>query len=165
MISKALVKLIAIALAVLFAVAAVEKLENYGLFRMQLQKFPFSWPVLQQLAWVIPVTELIIAAFLLLPFTRLKGLFASLFLLGLYTLYLTCMLDIRFQSICYCGEPFQSLSLKMHTIVTLIFVMITGVGVVLSGRLVEPSVRELEKSSFVRSYYEQIDTSLSNSRN
>jgi uncharacterized membrane protein YphA (DoxX/SURF4 family) len=165
MIIKALVKLIAIALSVLFAIAAVDKLDHYAKFRLQLQKFPVTLPVLFWQAWVIPVTELIIAVLLLLPVTRLKALFASLFLLGLYTLYLTCMLEVRFQLTCNCGEPFQSLSLKMHIAFSLGCVFVTGVGVVLSGRLIEPSMLELEKIPFVRPYYEKIDTSLVNSRN
>ena len=165
MITKALVKLIAIALSLLFAITAVDKLEHYAKFSLQLQKFPFSLSVLYWQAWVIPVTELVIAVLLLLPVTRLKALFASLFLLGLYTLYLTCMLDTRFQFTCNCGEPFQSLSLKMHIVLSLGCVFVTGLGVVLSGRLVEPSMRELEKIPFVRPYYGKIDTSLVNSRN
>jgi hypothetical protein len=165
MITKALVKLIAIALAVLFAIAAVGKLEHYARFRLQLQRFPFSLSVLYVQAWIIPVTELIITVLLLLPVTRLKGLFASLFLLGVYTLYLTCMLESRFHHTCNCGEPFQSLSLKMHIVFTLGCVFITGVGVVLSGRLVQPSLRDLKKAPFVERYYEQIDKTLINSRN
>jgi uncharacterized membrane protein YphA (DoxX/SURF4 family) len=165
MITKALIKLIAIALSVLFAYAAVDKLEQYALFRRQLQQFPISLPVLHQQAWVVAVVELIIAALLLLPATRLKGLFASLFLLSLYTLYLTGMLESRFYCTCHCGEPFQSLSLKMHIGVTLICVFFTGVGVVLTGRVMEPSLRDLKKSTFIQPYYEQMDTSFINSKN
>jgi hypothetical protein len=165
MFTKTLVKLIAIALAVLFAIAAVGKLEHYAKFRLQLQKFPVSLPGLCSLAWVIPVIELTIAVLLLLPVTRLKGLFASLFLLGLYTLYLACMLETRFYCTCNCGEPFQSLSLKMHIVFSLVCVFVTGVGVVLYGRLVAPTRRDLEKTPYVRPYYKKIDTSLVNSQN
>ncbi|OQP66447.1 hypothetical protein A3860_13225 [Niastella vici] len=163
--TKALVKLIAIALAVLFAIAAVDKLEHYPKFSLQLQSFPVDLSVLSSHAWFIPVTELILAVLLLLPFTRLKGLFASLFLLGLYTLYLVCMLETRFHSICNCGEPFQSLSLKMHIALTLAAVFVTGVGVVLSGQLVEEPLPKLGAPQIVKPYYEHIDTSLVNSRN
>jgi hypothetical protein len=48
---------------------------------------------------------------------------------------------------------------------TLGCVFITGVGVVLSGRLVQPSLRDLKKTPFVQRYYEQIDKTLINSRN
>jgi hypothetical protein len=165
MFTKTLVKLIAIALAVLFAIAAVDKLEHYAKFRLQLQRFPVSLPGLHSLAWVIPVIELMIAVLLLLPVTRLKGLFASLFLLGLYTLYLVSMLETHFYCTCNCGEPFPSLSLKMHIVFSLVCVFVTGVGVVLYGRLIAPSARVLAKETYVRPYYEQIDTSLVNSRN
>jgi len=163
--TKALVKLIAVALAVLFAIAAVDKLEDYAKFHLQLQRFPVHQSVLYAEAWVIPVTELIVAVFLLVPVTRLKGLFASLFLLSLYTLYLVFMLETRFYCNCNCGEPFQSLSLKMHIALTLASVFVTGVGVVLSGRLVEEPLPKLSKPPIVKTYYEHIDTSLVNSRN
>jgi hypothetical protein len=165
MIARTLVNLISIALAVLFAYAAVDKLEHYALFSLQLQQFPFSIPVVHRQAWAVPVMELIISFLLLLPVTRLKGLFASLFLLSLYTLYLTGMLDSRFYCSCNCGEPFQSLSLKMHIACTLVCVLFTGVGVVLFGRLMSPSLRELEKFPLVRPYYKQTDTSLIESKN
>jgi len=165
MITKALVKLIAIVLSVLFAIAAVDKLENYPKFRLQLQRFPVDLSVLRTQAWIIPATELIIALLLLVPVTRLKGLFATLFLLSLYTLYLVCMLETRFYCICKCGEPFQSLSLKMHIVFTLASVFFTGVGVVLSGRLVDPPLPKLGKPQIIKPFYEHIDTSLVNSRN
>jgi uncharacterized membrane protein YphA (DoxX/SURF4 family) len=165
MLIKALVKLIAIALAVLFAITAVGKLQHYARFRSQLQRFPVDLSVLYVQAWVIPVTELIIAIMLLLPVSRLKGLFASLFLLGVYTLYLTCMLKSRFHCTCSCGEPIQSLTLKTHSVVTLGCVFLRGVGVVLSGRLVQPSQHDLKKAPFVQRYYEQINKTLINSRN
>jgi hypothetical protein len=165
MMTKALVKLIAIALAVLFACTAVDKLEHYALFSLQLQQLPFSNPVLHQQAWVVPGVELIIALLLLLPATRLKGLFASLFLLSVYTLFLTSMLRSLFYCACQCGEPFQSLSLKMHIVFTLVCVFVTGVGVVLFGRIMGPSLSGLKKIPFVPPYCEPIDTSLVNSKN
>lgn len=165
MITKVLVKLIAIALAVLFAYAAVDKLEHYALFSLQLQQFPFSIPVLHQQAWVVSVLELIISFLLLLPATRLKGLFASLFLLSLYTLYLTGKLGSRFYCSCNCGEPFQSLSLKMHIVCTLVCVLFTGLGVVLFGRIMGHSMLEVKKMPFVHPHYKQTDTSLINSKN
>jgi len=163
--TKALVKLIAIALAVLFAIAAVDKLEHYAKFSLQLQSFPVDLSVLSSQAWMIPVSELMVALLLILPLTRLKGLFASLFLLSVYTLYLVCMLETRFHCICNCGEPFRSLSLKMHIAFTLAAVFVTGVGVVLSGRLVEAPLPKLGTAQIVKPYYEHIDTSLVNSRN
>ncbi|THU31172.1 hypothetical protein FAM09_29275 [Niastella caeni] len=165
MITKALVKSIAIALAVLFSYAAVDKLEHYAQFSLQLQRFPLAIPVLFQQPWIIPVVELQIALSLLLPFSRLKGLFASLFLLSLYAIYLSCMLESRLLFTCQCGEPFQSLSLKVHIVLTLGCVFVTGVGVVLSGRIMGPSLRDLKKFPFVRPYYGQIDTSLVSSKN
>lgn len=166
MMTRTLVKLIAITLAVLFASTAVDKLEYYALFSSQLQHFPFSIRELYKQAWIIPIAELIIAVSLLLRATRVKGLFVSLIVLSSYALYLTGMLESRFYCICHCGEPFQSLTLRMHIVFTLVCLLFTGVGVVLSARATESSsFAQPERFPFEQPYHEQIDTSLIKSKN
>jgi len=164
MMTRTLVKLVAITLAVLFGGTAVDKLEHYALFSSQLQHFPFSIRLYKQ-AWIIPVAEILIAVSLLLRVTRVKGLFASLLILSLYTLYLTGKLETRFYCICQCGEPFQSLTLRMHIVFTLGCLLFAGVGLVLSARATEPSSADRGTSPFDPTYHEQIDTSLIKSKN
>lgn len=157
MTTKTLIRFIAVSVAGLFFYAAAVKLDKYSLFQLQLQKFPFSISLIKQQAWMIPVIELLIAGLLLMPAYRLKGLFASLFLFGLYTIYLTCMLDNRYAFPCHCGEVLQSFSLKAHIIFNFVCVFVVGVGIVLCGMATERSVHGNKKFPFVRPDYKPTD--------
>lgn len=156
MTTKSLIRLIAVSLAVLFFYAAVGKLDKYSLFHLQLQKFPFSIPVIQQQPWLVPVTELLITGLLLLPKFRVKGLFSSLFLLSVYTVYLTCLLDKKYRLPCDCGEVLQTLSLRSHIIFNFVCVIVTGVGIVLCGKLMQSPAAD-KKFPFIRPYYKPAD--------
>lgn len=147
MTNKAVIRLIAVSLALLFFYAAVSKLDEYAIFRMQLQKFPLALPLVKHQAWLVPVIEMTIASFLLLPALQVKGLFSALFVLSLYTIYLTCMPGNRFSIPCRCGEPWQSFSLRSNIIFNLFCVLTTGIGVVLCGKVMRPvplSFKEVE---------------------
>jgi methylamine utilization protein MauE len=156
MTTKILIRLIAVSLAVLFFYAAVGKLDDYTIFYLQLQKFPVSIPVIQQHPWLVPVTELGMAGLLLIPSFRVKGLFSSLFLLSVYTIYLTCMLDNKYNLPCDCGEVLQSLSLRSHIIFNFVCVFITGVAIVLCGKGMQTPVSN-KKFPFIRPYYKPAD--------
>jgi hypothetical protein len=138
MTNKAIIRLIAVSLALLFFYAAVIKLDEYAIFRMQLQKFPLALPLVKQQAWLVPVIEMTTASFLLLPSLQVKGLFGTLFVLSLYTIYLTCMPGNRFSVPCHCGEPWQTFSLRSNIIFNLFCVLTTGIGVVLCGKVMQP---------------------------
>jgi uncharacterized membrane protein YphA (DoxX/SURF4 family) len=138
MTTKALIRLIAVSLAVLFFYAAVSKLDQYAIFRVQLQKYPLALPLVKQQAWLVPVIEMVIASFLLFPRLQVKGLFSALFVLSVYTIYLTCIPGDRFSSPCRCGEPWPSFSLRSNIIFNLFCVLTTGIGVVLCGKVMQP---------------------------
>ena len=138
MTSKSLIRLIAVSLALLFFYAAVSKLDEYAIFRMQLQKYPLALPLVKQQAWMVPVIEIVIASVLLLPGLQVKGLFSALFVLSIYTIYLTCVPGDRFSAPCRCGEPWPSFSLRSNIIFNLFCVLATGIGVVLCGKVMQP---------------------------
>jgi len=138
MTTKTIIRLIAGSLALLFFYAAVSKLDEYAIFRMQLQKFPLALPLVKQQAWLVPVIEMVIASFLLFPALQVKGLFSALFVLSIYTIYLTCMPDNKFSVPCRCGEPWPSFSLRSNIIFNLFCVLTTGIGVVLCGKVMQP---------------------------
>lgn len=154
MTTKTIIRIIALSLALLFFYAAVSKLDQYSIFRLQLQKFPLALPLIEQMAWLVPVSELVIAGLLLFPALQVKGLFSALLFLSLYTIYLTCMPDSRFTLSCRCGEPWPSFSLKSNIIFNLLCVLVTSVGVVLCGKVMRPLPYSNNNFSSV-SYYEE----------
>lgn len=153
---KTVIRLIAVFIAVLLLYAAVGQLEQYTLFCMQLQKFlPARFPV-QQIAWIIPLTTFSVALLLLMPSFRVSGLFAALFLLNLYTMGLTVMLDDQYAMPCHCGEPLQRLSLATHIVFNLLCVGGVCVAVGLSGRRRQSSIVNREFSEIVNREYSSI---------
>ncbi|MBO9636013.1 MAG: hypothetical protein J7578_23115, partial [Chitinophagaceae bacterium] len=90
---KAIVDIIAALLILLFTYTAVSKLMTWDLFRFLLGQAP---GIGKQAGWLfiaIPAVELIIAALLFFPSTRLKGLYASLALMLLFTMYVIYMVQ------------------------------------------------------------------------
>jgi hypothetical protein len=155
MTTKTIIRIIALSLALLFFYAAVSKLDQYSIFRLQLQKFPLALPLVKQMAWLVPVTELVIAGLLLFPALQVKGLFSALFFLSLYTIYLTCMPDSRFTLPCRCGEPWPSFSVRSNMIFNLLCVLVASVGVVLCGKVVQPLPYSNDNYSSASSCYEE----------
>lgn len=141
---KTVVRLIAVFIAILLLYAAVGQLEQYTLFCLQLQKFlPARFPV-QDVAWIIPLSTFTVALLLLMPASRVSGLFAALFLLNLYTMGLTVMLDGDHYALpCHCGEPLQGLSLVTHIVFNLLCVGSVCVAVGLSGKKTAPRLQDI----------------------
>ena len=131
---KTVIRLIAIFIAILLLYAAVGQLQQYSLFCFQLQHYlPVLFPV-HHWAWIIPCTALLTAAFLMLPSTRTGALLAALFLMNVYTMWLTAWLDDQYTVPCHCGEPLQQLSLASHIALNLAGVALVCVAVSLSGK-------------------------------
>jgi hypothetical protein len=78
----------------LFVYAATTKLLDYYNFHFGLTESPFIAPFAGILAWAVPAGELLIAAMLPVPVLRLTGLYASLVLMSLFTVYIAAMLFI-----------------------------------------------------------------------
>jgi hypothetical protein len=140
---KTVIRLIAVFIAVLLLYAAVGQLKQYTLFCLQLQKFiPAIFPV-HHWAWIIPFTALLTAALLMWPSTRTGALLCALFLVNVYTMWLTVRLDDHYTVPCHCGEPLQQLSLVTHIAFNLACVALVCVAVSLSGKKTAPHPRDM----------------------
>lgn len=118
-------------LILLFIYAAVNKFSDFELFKNQLSKSPFITSFSIFVAWSIPLVEIIISLLLAFKNTRLIGLFASFFLMSLFTAYLIIMLNVSYHIPCSCGGVLQRLSWTDHIVFNSVFVMMAGIGVCL----------------------------------
>jgi uncharacterized membrane protein YphA (DoxX/SURF4 family) len=116
-------------LALLFTYAAVSKLTDFSEFKLQLSKSPFITIYSNLVASLLPVVELIVALLLAFPFVRLIGLYASLFLLTLFTAYLVAMLNFSYYIPCSCGGVLSSLSWSQHVILNIVFLILSLIGI------------------------------------
>lgn len=115
----------------LFVYAATAKLLDYYNFQFGLTESPFIAPFANILAWGVPVTEYLIVALLVLPATRLPGLYASFVLMSLFTIYIAAMLLSSSDIPCSCGGVLEEMSWSTHILFNCFFVALSAWGIYL----------------------------------
>src|ERR1700733_2317556 len=104
-------------LILLFLYASISKFLDFKTFidQMNNQPLPNTWTPF--LVWAIPLLEIAISITLLFEYTRLLGLYASLILMILFTLYTGIILLHFFPYIpCSCGGIIKKLTWKQHLV-------------------------------------------------
>lgn len=118
-------------LLLLFLYTSLSKLADYQTFKVVLSSSPLLKPVAGVIAWLLPVTEIVIAAILFLPATRQSGLKASFMLISAFTLYLVYMITFTPDLPCNCGGVLQALTWQQHIFFNLFFIALSLTGIVL----------------------------------
>jgi uncharacterized membrane protein YphA (DoxX/SURF4 family) len=129
-----LVGIISLLLILLMVYAALAKLNDYYNFQFGLSESPIIAPFAGILVWAVPATELIIAAMLALPFSRLAGLYASFVLMFLFTLYIIVMLSFYDDIPCSCGGVLEEMSWGVHIAFNLLFVLLSAWAIMLEKK-------------------------------
>ncbi|MDR6919487.1 MauE/DoxX family redox-associated membrane protein [Chryseobacterium sp. 2987] len=118
-------EIVIILLALLFMYTAVSKFVDFKGFVYDLNNQPFPNSLTPILKWLIPLTEISIVITLLFEKTRLIGLYASLALMSLFTVYTALVLLLIFEYVpCSCGGVIKELSWPQHLVFNLFFVTI-----------------------------------------
>ncbi len=146
---QVMIECVAALLIVLFLYASLSKFLDFETFigEMNNQPMPNSWTPF--LVWIIPCSEVAIAFALLFEYTRLLGLYASLVLMTLFTLYTLIILLHFFSYIpCSCGGIIKKLTWKQHLVFNLFFVALSGFGIILQRSKFLTSII-ITKNSFV----------------
>ena len=109
-----LVQVISLILMALFIYTAVSKLLYLDTFQMRLGQMPYLSKNALPISWAIPFLELVIAGLMLLPRYRTIGFYASVGLLGLFTLYIVVLLHSGTDLPCSCGGILSTMGWKDH---------------------------------------------------
>jgi hypothetical protein len=109
-----IIEVISSLLILLFMYAAVSKLLDYQTFRVQLSKSPFITQFADITAWALPMGEILVAVALTFKATRLLGLYASLFLMTMFTSYIYAMLNYSYDIPCSCGGILSQMKWNQH---------------------------------------------------
>lgn len=118
--SENLISVIAAVLLAIFVYTALNKLIQSQHFYIVLRSSPWLASFAGQLAWIIPVTELLLAAGLFIRPLRAAALLLSALVLLFFTLYVAAMLLLSPQLPCGCGGIFETLSWPQHLLVNLL---------------------------------------------
>src|SRR5258708_28700638 len=105
----------------LFTYAALSKLLDYNIFKIQLGKSPFVTQFSGTLAWAIPLLELFVSTTLLFKQTRLLGQYLSLSLMTMFSAYIFVMLHYSYYIPCSCGGILSKMTWNQHLLFYIIF--------------------------------------------
>jgi hypothetical protein len=129
------IEVISFLLVLLFAYAAISKVLEFQTFRLQLSKSPFISQYAGIIYWALPVVELLVAFLLAIRPLRLIGLFASLFLMTMFSSYIYLMLHYSYYLPCSCGGILSTLDWTSHFWFNLSFVGISTVGIFIENKI------------------------------
>jgi putative oxidoreductase len=130
-------------LILLYSYTAMSKLIGYEVFEANLSRSPLMGPGANTIAWVLPAAELIVVLLLFFEATRKTGLYASLFLLVLFTSYLLYMILFVDNLPCSCGGVLSKMSWQQHIWFNLFFILL-NVLALLAFRKQEQVVKDIQ---------------------
>lgn len=128
---KLTVEIISALLVVLWTYAAISKLIDYKTFVFQLGRSPYITEMANTVAWMLPLVELSVTVLLIMKPTRLIGLYASFFLMLLFTGYIYIMLYYSYYVPCSCGGILSHMSWNQHLIFNICFTVLALLAIIL----------------------------------
>lgn len=115
----------------LFSYAAISKLWDFNVFKIQLGQSPLLTAFAGWVSWGIPIIELVTALLLAIPKYRLVALYAALGLMSLFTLYIIAVLKFSNFVPCSCGGILERMGWQEHLIFNSVFVILAILGILL----------------------------------
>ena len=128
-------EIIIILFMILFIYTGISKWMDYTVFKEQIAESPALAPFASILAWILPLTEFIVSILLMIPGQRLKGLYASLTLMIIFTVYVIVLTTSNDQLPCSCGGVLAELSWPQHIIFNIVFIVLAIIGILLEKKI------------------------------
>ncbi|MFL1012592.1 MauE/DoxX family redox-associated membrane protein [Flavisericum labens] len=131
---QTITKCIALLYVLLFTYAATSKLLDMERFIGQLGRFPYISDYAKALAWGVPTAELLVVVLYLFPKYTLAALYASLWLMVAFTIYIALVLRFSNHVPCACGGVLSQLGWTEHLVFNLVFVLFAVLGIYLKNQ-------------------------------
>ena len=119
-----LVEVIVYSFVLLFVYTAASKLMTIDTFQHVLTKYPLIGKHSAVIAYLVPISELLVAAILIVPATKKYGLVVSTILMALFLAYIIYMLVSKSSLPCSCGGIISKLSWQQHIWFNSIFLLL-----------------------------------------
>ena len=133
--AKSIRETIAALLVFLFLYTGLSKYLDYQNFNTVLHRTPLINHYAGFVSVVLPAVELVVTILLIIPASRLIGLYCSLILLSMFTVYLIYMVSSRVDLPCTCGGVISQMSWKQHIIFNVVFVILSAIGIRFQKRI------------------------------
>ncbi|SHN45514.1 MauE/DoxX family redox-associated membrane protein [Chitinophaga sp. CF418] len=134
--ARTLIACFSYALFFLFVYAAMNKLISFNYYLYDLKRSPLLQPYATPIAFVVPIVEILVAVLLLPDKTRQYGLFGSLVLMALFTLYVIYVLGFTKERPCTCGGIIRELTWPQHLLFNIGFLALSALGLHLKRKTV-----------------------------
>lgn len=118
----------------LFTYTGVSKLYDRSLFQFQLSTFPLVKNFSMIISWSVPFIELATAGLLVIPSMKLIGLYNSLSILSLFTIYIFVIASSYKKLPCSCGGVIANLSWTQHIFFNLFFIGLSATAIFLGRK-------------------------------
>lgn len=118
----------------LFVYTATTKLIEHESFRAVLRQSPLIGTASNTLSFLLPAIELITALLLFVPSIRFWGFVISLFLMVIFTFYITYMILFTPNLPCACGGVIAQMTWKQHLLFNIFFTALAAIGLRFSIR-------------------------------
>lgn len=137
-----MVEVISALFILLFVYTASTKLIEVEKFQYTLSKSPLIHDYASAVSWLLPISEILVALLLLLPKTKLWGLYSSAALMVSFTLYLAYMLAFTPKLPCSCGGVLQQMTWSQHLVFNVFFTGLAFAGVWLCRHPAKPKLKD-----------------------
>ena len=144
---RTIIEIITVLNIILFLYTGIAKIMDYSIFKEQLALSPIlSWAA-EPVALLLPGVEFIIVLILVIPRWRLKGLYASLTIMTLFTIYIIALFSISSEMPCSCGGIIEQLSWKQHIVFNSAFILTNIWGIILLKKEKNMAMKEFTSKS------------------
>lgn len=111
--------------AFLYMYTGYDKLTHLKTFIKGNKSLPYVGEYAVYIGWGIPLLEILLAVLLILPFITLQriALSASVVLMGIFTLFLSLMMQFVPDRLCQCGGVIESMGWTTHLIFNLVWLV------------------------------------------
>lgn len=129
-----LVEIISALFILLFVYTASSKLLELEKFQNTITQSPLIGDFASLISWAVPITEIGLALLLLIPKTRLIGLYASTAMMTVFTLYIGYMIVFTPKLPCSCGGVIKYMTWNQHLLFNIFFTLLGMWGIILSRK-------------------------------
>jgi hypothetical protein len=117
-----IIEIITVLNIILFLYTGIAKIMDYSVFKEQLAVSPILSFAAKPVALLLPWLEFVLVLMLVIPRWRLKGLYACLGMMVLFTAYIIALFSISKEMPCSCGGIIELLSWQQHIVFNCVFI-------------------------------------------
>lgn len=124
-----IVEIISALFILLFVYTAVSKLIKATRFENTISKSPLIKDFAETISIGLPVLEIVIAVLLVLPATRLIGLWSATVAMFVFTIYIGYMLAFTTDLPCSCGGVLEQMTWRQHLVFNIALIVVGMLGI------------------------------------